>query len=134
MALFNWPDPSSYHFSPRRSRYENNPSSIALWKTRFVSTGLLSIILLLGSFLSGSVAQAQSMDDEVFATAPVNINGATAAELAAGLNGVGLSKAEAIVRYREQFGDFESVEELTDVTGIGTATVERNRSVIILRE
>lgn len=62
----------------------------------------------------------------------VNINTASADELSATLNGIGGSKAEAIVRYREQFGSFESVEELSEVTGIGAATVEKNRALIRL--
>lgn len=66
-------------------------------------------------------------------SAPVNINTAEAAELAERLSGVGANRAEAIVRYREQFGPFESIEELTEVTGIGLATVERNRDIIRLR-
>jgi competence protein ComEA len=63
----------------------------------------------------------------------VNINTATASELAAGLSGVGASRAEAIVRYREQFGPFESIEELAEVSGIGSATVERNRDRLRLQ-
>ena len=69
----------------------------------------------------------------VVAAEAVDINTAGVEELAARLSGVGASRAEAIVRYREQFGPFESVEELTEVTGIGAATLERNRSVIRLR-
>ena len=65
--------------------------------------------------------------------ASVNINTASVEELAQNLTGVGGSKAEAIVRYREQFGPFESVEELAEVTGIGSSTVERNRGRIRLR-
>ena len=63
----------------------------------------------------------------------VNINTASAAELAERLNGVGASKAEAIVRYREQFGPFESIDELVEVGGIGAATIERNRALLRLR-
>jgi competence protein ComEA len=63
----------------------------------------------------------------------VNINTASAEELADRLSGIGASKAEAIIRYREQFGPFESVDELSEVTGIGAATVERNRVLIRLR-
>lgn len=65
-------------------------------------------------------------------TATVNINKADAAALAAGLNGVGLSRAEEIVRYRETFGPFASVEELSEVKGIGNATIDKNRAVIVL--
>ena len=64
----------------------------------------------------------------------VNINTATARELAEALNGIGVSKAEAIVRYRTQFGPFGSIEELTEVRGIGAATVERNRSLLRLQD
>ena len=64
----------------------------------------------------------------------ININTATAQELAAALSGIGASKAEAIVRYRTQFGPFGSIEELTEVRGIGTATIERNRSLLRLED
>jgi len=66
------------------------------------------------------------------AVAAVNINTASAEQLAAGLNGIGASRAEAIVRYREMYGPFESVDELAEVAGIGSATVERNRAMITL--
>ena len=56
----------------------------------------------------------------------ININRATEAELV-GLDGIGSSKAQAIILYREMFGGFKSVDELTKVKGIGTKTVEKNR-------
>ncbi len=62
----------------------------------------------------------------------VNINTADAQTLAERLVGVGLSRAEAIVRYREEHGRFVAVEELTAVSGIGPATVERNRAIVVL--
>lgn len=77
-------------------------------------------------------AQAQSDAVVPAAVSSVNINEAAPAELAAGLTGVGLARAEAIVRYREQFGPFETIDELSEVSGIGAATVERNRSSIVL--
>ena len=120
--------------SPLNGFWEDRSSQALSRVSRFVSRGLISLVLVACSVLGVVVAQAQPTQEEVVTSMSVNINGASAAELAAGLNGVGLSKAEAIVRYREQFGDFESVDELTDVTGIGAATVERNRSVIVLRE
>ncbi|SFB34433.1 competence protein ComEA [Cohnella sp. OV330] len=48
----------------------------------------------------------------------LDINAASAAELD-GLPGIGPSKAEAIVQYRDAHGRFESPEALTDVKGIG---------------
>ena len=60
------------------------------------------------------------------AKAQVNINSATAQELVAALSGIGLKKAEAIVSFREQYGPFSRVEQLTEVPGIGKALVEAN--------
>jgi competence protein ComEA len=60
--------------------------------------------------------------------APVDINRADAAELDRAMVGVGAARAQAIVDHREQHGPFKSVDELTNVKGIGAATVERNRS------
>ncbi|MEZ3499746.1 ComEA family DNA-binding protein [Pantoea sp. KPR_PJ] len=57
---------------------------------------------------------------------PVSINEATAEQLSAVMNGVGLKKAQAIVSYREQYGPFTAIEQLKEVPGIGNALVERN--------
>lgn len=63
----------------------------------------------------------------------VNINTADAATLAEALNGVGLKKAQAIVAYRKQFGAFKSVDELTEVKGIGEALIQSNRDRVVLK-
>jgi len=64
--------------------------------------------------------------------AQVNINTADADTLSSELSGVGLSKAEAIVAYREQHGPYKQVEDLTNVKGIGIATIEKNKTKITL--
>lgn len=61
---------------------------------------------------------------------PVNINTADAETMAAELNGVGLSKARAIVEYRTKHGPFRSADDLSLVKGIGERTVDKNRSDI----
>ena len=48
------------------------------------------------------------------------------------LVGVGQSKAEAIVAYREENGRFKSLEDLARVRGIGEATIKRNEARISL--
>jgi len=63
---------------------------------------------------------------------PVNINQASAEQISDSLVGVGLKKAAAIVQYREQFGHFESAEELVNVKGIGVETLEKNKSSIVI--
>jgi len=66
------------------------------------------------------------------AAGKVDINQANAATLAAGLNGIGPAKAEAIVAHREKNGPFTSADQLVEVRGIGLATVEKNRDVIVV--
>ena len=61
---------------------------------------------------------------------PVNVNTADAATIAAELKGVGLTKAQAIVEYREKHGPFERPDDLSLVKGIGARTVEMNRANI----
>ena len=67
------------------------------------------------------------------AFAAVNVNKADAAQIAEELKGIGLSKATAIVAYRTQNGPFKTIEQLTEVKGIGLKTVEKNRADILLK-
>jgi competence protein ComEA len=67
-----------------------------------------------------------------FATTSVNINTADAATIASALDGIGLAKAKAIVAFRDEHGPFKSVDDLTQVKGIGQATLQRNRDAIVL--
>lgn len=63
---------------------------------------------------------------------PVDVNTADAETISAELQGVGISKAIAIVEYRKANGPFKSVDDLTLVKGIGDRTVEINRKNILL--
>ena len=80
---------------------------------------LFSVILFLFSF-------------NVFAI-PVNINQADAKTIAKSLNGVGIKKAEAIVKYRKENGPFKSTDELAKVKGIGDKTVLKNKTDILYK-
>lgn len=64
--------------------------------------------------------------DDVALPTHVNINTADEATLAEVLDGVGLSKARAIVEYRKANGAFASPEDLATVKGIGDRIVEMN--------
>lgn len=76
---------------------------------------------LVGTLLLGCALQA------VCAEAPLDLNAADAAALAEVMVGVGPAKAEAIVEYRTAHGPFTSVDDLSLVKGIGSATIEQNR-------
>lgn len=65
--------------------------------------------------------------------APVDVNHASAKEIAKALNGVGLAKAQAIVAYRDEHGNFTSPDDLALVKGVGVKTVEKNRADIIVK-
>lgn len=79
-------------------------------------TPLIAALLLVFSLLAG-FANAEP--------AAVNINTATVETLAS-LDGVGEAKAQAIVDYRSENGPFQSADDLTQVSGIGERTLEKN--------
>jgi competence protein ComEA len=91
----------------------------------------LSALLACSLALGLSPAYAAEPDKPPVATT-VNINDADAETLAAVLVGVGDSRAEDIVRYREQYGPFTTVEQLAEVKGIGASTLDKNRAAIKL--
>ncbi len=59
----------------------------------------------------------------------ININTADKEQLQA-MDGVGEARAAAIIEYRQQNGKFDSVDELTEVSGIGPATLSSNRDML----
>ncbi len=70
----------------------------------------------------------------VGAAEQIDINTASAEELAEALKGIGAKKAEAIVQYREENGPFTAVEQLTEVKGIGPKTLENNLDLVTVGE
>jgi competence protein ComEA len=69
----------------------------------------LFLSLCLALFLSTGIA---------FAADKINVNTATQEELQT-LNGIGASTAAAIIDYRDQIGEFKSLNSLLEVKGIG---------------
>ena len=59
----------------------------------------------------------------------ININTANLEQLMK-ISGVGKTKAEAIISYREKNGDFKKKEDITKVKGIGKATFEKIKDKI----
>ncbi|MFQ3276772.1 MAG: competence protein ComEA [Alteromonadaceae bacterium] len=56
----------------------------------------------------------------------VNLNKSTFEQLVT-LKGIGQTKAQAIIVYRQQVGAFKSIDELTKVSGIGDKIVSQNK-------
>ena len=67
-----------------------------------------------------------------WAAQPVNVNPANAEEIAEVLKGIGLSKANDIVSYRDKNSQFKHVDELVNVKGIGIRTIDMTRGFILL--
>ncbi|WP_057831514.1 ComEA family DNA-binding protein [Colwellia sp. TT2012] len=98
--------------------------------TRALFTASLALLLSISTVVSHAkdvpsvsaskteVRQQQSM---------VNINKSTFEQLLS-LKGIGHTKAQAIIVYRQQFGTFKSINELTKVSGIGAKIVKANKS------
>jgi competence protein ComEA len=66
--------------------------------------------------------------------APVNINTADAQTIADALDGIGLKKAQAIIDYRSKNGAFKSIDDLSQVAGIGAKTIEKNKADILFED
>lgn len=84
--------------------------------------------------ISNESVAAYSQDNnvsEIETDFPININTAAAEELTR-LPGIGEVKAAAIVNYRETYGDFINIDELTEVKGIGEKTLEKLRDMVTL--
>ncbi|MUJ20806.1 ComEA family DNA-binding protein [Aliivibrio fischeri] len=94
---------------------------------------LLSTLMLTLTLFSASVAaEVTKSDTHEGIEITVNINQAGAEELKTLLVGVGESKAQAIIDYRNANGKFVKADDLTKVKGIGDKLVEKNRDRIIL--
>ena len=84
--------------------------------------------------LSGeTLAPTESRSTGISSTGKININTASAALLDT-LPGVGPVLAQRIVDYRESVGPFRSVSDLTNVEGIGSATLLKFEDMITLED
>jgi len=84
------------------------------------------MLKLIRSFVAASFLVVFSLSH----AAQIDINSADAATLAQSLNGIGASKAQAIVDYRTANGLFGSVDDLVNVQGIGIKTLDRIREFL----
>lgn len=76
-----------------------------------------------------TVDEANQAEKSSKANEKVNINTADEGELMA-LSGVGEAKAEAIIRYREEKGGFQSIEEIMNIEGIKEGVFQKIKDKI----
>lgn len=95
---------------------------------------LISALFVITTLFAG-IAQADTTapaETATAAAAQVNINTADAKTLAK-LDGIGESKAQSIIDFRDANGPFASVADLTKVKGIGERTLEQNQAIITVQ-
>ncbi len=85
------------------------------------------VMLFTAALFLGSMAFAEDNAGHV----RIDLNAATVKELSA-LPGVGKKKAEAIVAYRAENGEFESVDEIRKVDGIGKKTFSKINARVVV--
>lgn len=88
------------------------------------------LMVVLGWSVPAIALDAAGATVELQDVAPININTADADALAASLSGVGLKKAQAIVAWRTSHGEFQTVEQLLEVKGVGSAILAKNMAAI----
>lgn len=101
----------------------------------FIFAGVFGYIAFtqprLGTEQSSSVNQVeysprfvnQSGDKESQKPGKINLNTCTVDDLVS-VDGIGETRAKAIISYREKIGGYKSVEEIKNISGIGDATYE----------
>lgn len=98
----------------------------------FTKIFLLSLISILPAWQATAFAEASDTSASVQKMTTININTASAEVISNALSGVGMTRADAVVAYREANGTFTSVDQLLNVKGIGEKTLEKNRDRIVL--
>lgn len=78
---------------------------------------------------SGSDSASGTANSEAGEDGRVNLNTASKQELTS-LSGIGESRAEAIIRYREENGGFRSIEEIKKIEGIKEGIFEKIKNDI----
>lgn len=81
--------------------------------------------------VAGLVLLLSGLSVQVNAGEVIDINSASA-EAIEQLDGIGLVKAQKIVKYREEHGSFRSIDELLEVSGIGKKILAKIRGQVIL--
>jgi len=98
---------------------------------------LVSMLCLFFSVNSmANVDRSSTMHDDkrsVISKHEINLNTANA-KLLATIKGVGMRRAQLIVAYRKEHGDFKSIDDLREIKGIGYKLIEKIRHTVMVKK
>ncbi len=97
--------------------FTNRAAKSAINLAELVTDGMMVVVP------SEEELREQSLQIQRQEAGMVNINTATADELGT-LPGIGKSRAEAIIAYRQEYGDFSAIEDIMQVSGIKSGMFE----------
>lgn len=104
-------------------------------KKRFYSFLCASLLCFSSQFIFANEQTQEKINPSQISaetTIILDLNGATIDELQQHLDGIGQTKAQNIIEYREKYGPFISVNQLLEVQGIGASLLERNRAKLTI--
>ena len=100
-----------------------------LFTTALSIMALLTLLIVNPAFAEGKKEAVAKSNQTMVSMQKININKADAKTLAT-LKGIGKDRAVKIIEYRETNGDFEKIEDIMKVKGIGKKIFEQNKHVL----
>jgi competence protein ComEA len=89
--------------------------------------------IALSAATAGAQERANAPKTTAAAQVPVNLNTATADQLAT-IPGIGTKTAERIIAYRQKNGGFKKIEELMNVKGVGEKSFLKLKTLITVAQ
>lgn len=88
-------------------------------------------VSVIGSSINAATSVQTSETASPSSTDKINLNTATLADLQT-ISGIGEKRAQDILDYRDSKGGFTSIDELTEISGIGDKTLDKLKAEVTL--
>jgi len=112
--------------------YTENADTQFINHAQKVQDEMVIYIPIKGEQLEEGTSSLLTLPTETNQEQKININKADVATLAT-LPGIGPSKAQSILTYREENGQFQTIDDLKNVSGIGDKTFEKLKDAITVK-
>lgn len=112
--------------------YTENADTQFINHAQKVQDEMVIYIPIMGEQLEEGASSLLTLPTETNKEQKININKADVATLGT-LPGIGPSKAQSILTYREENGQFQTIDDLKNVSGIGDKTFEKLKDAITVK-